>query len=150
MLMAGAPVPDRPYIHSNASPWFKVPGSRRSAHRTFDETWGVPVFSNRGKCRLSCGRSSRSRNRRHQVFLRGLVGAAGGGRPVLHHHVSRVGVPLLTIMATGRSITRSGRPQVSFRRACAPAPASSVLMEAPMRAAKSDVLPTSFGTKCSP
>jgi hypothetical protein len=25
MLMAGAPVPDRPNIHSNASPWLKVP-----------------------------------------------------------------------------------------------------------------------------
>jgi hypothetical protein len=30
--MVEAPVPDRPNIHNNASPWLKVPGSRRSAH----------------------------------------------------------------------------------------------------------------------
>jgi hypothetical protein len=34
MLMAGALVPNLPNIHGNAFPWPKVPGSRRSAHRT--------------------------------------------------------------------------------------------------------------------
>ena len=32
--MAGALVPNLPNIHGNAFPWPKVPGSRRSAHRT--------------------------------------------------------------------------------------------------------------------
>jgi hypothetical protein len=44
--MAEAPVPARPNIHSNAFPWLKVPGSRRSAHP--DMIGEGPVFSNRG------------------------------------------------------------------------------------------------------
>ena len=44
--MAEAPVPARPNIHSNAFPWLKVPGSRRSAHP--DMSGEGPVFSSRG------------------------------------------------------------------------------------------------------
>jgi hypothetical protein len=36
--MAEAPVPDRPNIQSNVSPWLKVPASRRCAHPD-DEKW---------------------------------------------------------------------------------------------------------------
>jgi hypothetical protein len=64
--MAGAPVPDRPDSH-NASPWLKVHGSRRSAHR---EEEGGPGASPKGETRGS-------RECPNRYFAKSIIGVVG-------------------------------------------------------------------------